>query len=619
MLSSKKYIIVSLLVILAIVTFINSSTFAEDISLKYDTVVYSGQPSGVFAAVSAARNGMSTLLILKRDNPGGLMTYGGLNYLDLNYDSKGKIINRGMFFEWYERMGNKQSFSFNKITESFNEMLVESNVDLIREANLLNLKIENNYIKQITITDKSNRYEISADYFIDADQDGNLAFLAGAEFFNFGSDINLKNRFMAQTLVFNIDNIDLQKFKKDIKSNRYGPSYLNQNLAYGFKEIGKVYQPYNKMVKLRGLNIILHENNNGNYHGSINALLIFEHNPLDKQELKEAYLLGKSESRHIFKFLQTNLSGFENTVLQKPAEELYVRESRHLLAEYIVKTSDLLENKVFSNSIALGSYPLDYQASETAYEGFVQFNPNVYGIPYQSILPKTVENLMVVSRSTGMSSLAAASGRVLPIRMNTGAAAGKAASLAKEHNISLKELDKNKNLIKQIQDYMELDLNKYSNTSPILKNDKYYPYLKELINLGLLIGGYQNNFRLNESITEYEFSQLLIKGMKRRQSPILYEWVPGGLESISSRDKLDKNNAYRLLLAASSHRIDKIDSSKYYNVLIKERLIPNDAEKIIKENRLLNRKEAYYLIGYFLKQEKLSEELKKYRGIENEN
>ncbi|MGM0445409.1 MAG: FAD-dependent oxidoreductase [Bacillota bacterium] len=619
MLNSKKHILVFLIVIVAIMTLINSSAFAENISLKYDTVVYSGQPSGVFAAVSAARNGMSTLLILKRDNPGGLMTYGGLNYLDLNYDSSGKIINRGMFFEWYERMGKKQSFSFQKITKSFNDMLKESDVDIIREGQLLDLEVENNYIKQIIVKNKINQYKISADYFIDADQDGNLAFLAGADFFNFGSDINLRNRFMAQTLVFNIDNINLKEFKKDIRSNRYGPSYFNNNLAYGFKEIGKVYRPNNEKVKLRGLNIILHQNSNGNHHGSINALLIFEHNPLDENELKNAYQLGKSESRHIYRFLKENLSGFENIELEKPAEELYVRESRHLIAEYIVKTSDLLENKVFSNSIALGTYPLDYQASEPAYEGFVQFNPKVYGIPYQSILPKSLENLMVVSRSTGMSSLAAASGRVLPIRMNTGAAAGKAASLAKEHNISLKELNENKTLIKEIQEYMELDLNKYSNTSPILQKDKYYPYLKELINLGLLIGGYQNNFRLDETITEYEFSQLLIKGMKRRQSPILYKWVPGGLETISSRDKLDKNNAYRLLLAASSHRIDKLDSSNYYDVLLDENLIPDDIQEIIKENRLLKRKEAYYLIGYFLKQEELSEELKKYRGIENEN
>ena len=546
------------------------------------------------------------------------MTYGGLNYLDLNFDTDGKIINNGMFKEWYHKLGDKQSFSFNEITESFNMMLKKENIDIISNSNLFDIKVENKYIKQITIKNKGEKYNISADYFIDADQDGELAYLAGAKFFNFGSDINLDNRFMAQTLVFNIDNINLNNLKNDINNNRYGPSNLKGNLAYGFKDIGKLYKPHNDKVKLRGLNIILHKNDNGNYHGSVNALLIFNHNPLDDNELKKAYQLGKSESRHIYRFLKENLSGFENSTLQKPAEELYIRESRHLIAEYILKTSDLLENIVFDNTIALGTYPLDYQASEIDYEGFVQFNPKVYGIPYLSILPKSIENLLVVSRSTGMSSLAAASGRVLPIRMNTGSAAGKAASLAKKHNISLKEINNNKKLLKEIQDYMEINISKYKNISPIIKKYKYYPYLKELINLGLLIGGYNNNFKLNESITEYEFSQLLIKGMKRRKSPILYEWVPGGLESISSTEKLDRHNAYRLLLAASSHRIDKIETSNYYNVLKNEELIPIDFEKEVKDNRLLTRKEAYYLIGFFLKKEELNDKLKMYRGIYNE-
>jgi hypothetical protein len=498
-------------------------------------------------------------------------------------------------------------------------MLNESNVDIIKNANLKSIKVENKHIKQITIRTKDYKYNINADYFIDADQDGNFAYQAGAKFFDFGSDINLDNRFMAQTLVFNVDDINLNKLKNDIINNRYGPSNLKGNLAYGFKDIGKIYKPHNDKVKLRGLNIILHENNNGSYHGSINALLIFNHNPLDDNELKIAYQLGKNESRHIYRFLKENLSGFENTLLKKPADELYIRESRHLIAEYILKTSDLLENKVFNNTITLGTYPLDYQASEINYEGFVQFNPKVYGIPYLSILPKTIDNLMVVSRSTGMSSLAAASGRVLPIRMNTGAAAGKAASLAKKHNLSLKEINNKNNLIKEIQNYMEIDMKKYKNISPIMTKDKYYPYLKELVNLGLLIGGYNNDFKLNETITEYEFSQLLIKGMKRRESPILYEWVPGGLESISSTSKLDKINAYRLLLAASSHRIDNIVKTNYFNVLKNEGLIPEDIEKDIKENRLLKRKEAYYLIGYFLKQEELSNQLKIYRGISYEN
>ncbi|MCF8001734.1 MAG: FAD-dependent oxidoreductase [Halanaerobiales bacterium] len=612
----KKIIVLSLLLILLL----NGTAFSEkNIQSDYQAVVYSGQPSGVFAAVSAARNGLSTILILKRDNPGGLMTYGGLNYLDLNFDKKGNIINEGMFQEWYERIGEKQSFTYQKATNVFNNMLDEENVKVIKESKIVEVEVKDNLIKRIKIKNKEGEiFNISGNYFIDADQDAELSYLAGAEFFNFGSDINLNNRYMASTLVLNIDNIDLDKLKEDIQQNTFGPSFLKNGHAYGFKEIGNLYQSQNKNIKLRGLNIIFNKNNKDKYHGSINALLIFNYDPLSDSQKGKAYQIARKESRNVLKFLRENLKGFENASLNRPAEELYIRESRHLIAEEMLKTEDLLENKIRDNTVVLASYPLDYQASDPDYQGFVLFNPGVYGIPYGSFLPTNIDNLMVVSRSTGMSSLAAASGRVLPIRMNSGAVAGKAASLAYNKNISLKELNKDNNLIKEIQEYMELNLKKYRKYNPIIKKDSYYPYIKELVNLGLIIGGYNNDFKLDSKITEYEFSQLLIKGMKRRNSKLLYKWVPGGLESISTLNKLDKINAYRLLLAASSHRVSEINKDNYLDILTVENLVPSDFNNDINTNQGLTRKEAYYLVGYFLKQTKLPEKLLKYRGIENE-
>ena len=618
MLNSKRLFLISILLIILVLS--NNTAFSNNgLTLQYDVAVYSGQPAGVMAAVSAARNGLSTLLILKRDNPGGLMTYGGLNYLDLNYDNQGKVLNRGLFHEWYERIGKHQSFTYQKATEVFNEMLEEAGVKILKADQIHRVCLEDNKIVRMLIKDQdTNYFAVQADYYIDAEQDAELAFRAGAEFFNYGSDINLKDRHMAMTLILNMDNINIEELKKDVESNKFGPSYLKNNHAYGFKKIGKLYKAHHDNMKLRGLNIIFNENGNGYHSASINALLIFNYNPLDNNKRQKAYNLAKDEANYVLEFLKNNLRGFKNATLKKPADELYIRETRHLIADYILKTEDLLENRVFDNSISLGSYPLDYQASEIDYEGFVLFNPEVYGIPFDSLLPKDIDNLMVVSRSSGMSSLAAASGRVLPTRMNSGAAAGKAAALASKHNIDLKTLNKDNNLIKEIQAYMELDVSMYKNNQPLIKKNKYYPYIKELFNLGLIIGGYQNNFQFDNNLTEYEFGQLLIKGMNRRGSPVFYEWVPGSLESLSTLDILNKTSAYKLLLAASSHQVLKIEEEQYLDYLREDGLIPIDFEESVPNNRYLTRKEAYYLIGFFLKQQELEEKLKEYRGIENE-
>ncbi|HMA58933.1 MAG TPA: FAD-dependent oxidoreductase [Halanaerobiales bacterium] len=613
MLSSKYRFLISLVIILLLTTPILSAQ--SNLTLDYDVVVYSGQPGGVTAAVSAARSGLSTLLILKRDNPGGLMTYGGLNYLDLNFDKAGKILNKGLFAEWYERIGKNQSFTYDKATQVFNEMLNEAGVVVIKNSNLERVCLKDNNIEKMLIKDeKENYFQITADYFIDAQQDAQLAFKAGANLFNFGSDINLNDRFMAMTLVLNIDDININNLKKDIVSNRYGPSYLKNGHAYGFKELGKIYEPHNENLKLRGLNIIFNENHNGYHQGSINALLIFNHNPLDQKEREAAYQLAAEEAKYILEFLKEKLNGFKKAKLNEPAEELYIRESRHLVAENILQVEDLLENKISDNTITLASYPLDYQASEMDYQGFVLFNPVVYGIPFDSLLPDNIRNLMVVSRSTGLSSRAASSARVIPARMNSGAAAGKAAALADENEISLKELNKNKKLIAEIQQYMEINISEYKDIKPLFKKDNTYPYIKELFNLGLIIGGYQNEFGFDSTMSEYEFGQLLIKGMIRRNSPIFYEWVPGSLETLTTLKKLDKLNAYKLILAASSHQVLEIAEEKYLDYLREDNLIPTDFEESVKSNRVLNRKEAYYLIGYFLKQSPLPNKLKILRG-----
>lgn len=617
MLNSKKYLIFLLLTFLLLLT---SSTAAEsNITLDYEVVVYGGQPEGVFAAVSSARNGLSTILILKRDNPGGLMTYGGLNYLDLNLDKNGEIINRGLFKEWYQKIGKNRSFSPKKAVDLFSKMLAETGVKVIKSAQLTKVDKNKDLIKKITVKDKNNsHYMISGQYFIDGTQDADFAYQAGANFFNFGADINLKKRYMALTLVLNIDNINLTEFKKDIKSNRFGPSYFKNDHAYGFKNIGDLYKPDNNNLRLRGLNVIFNNGSDENKKASINALLIFNHNPLNEKEKHRAYNLAKEESKHVLKFFKKNLKGFENAVLLEPAEELYIRESRHLIAERILKTEDLLENRVFKNTITLASYPLDYQASDPDYKGFVLFNPQLYGIPFDSFLPDNLDNLMVISKSSGMSSLAAASGRVLPTRMNCGASAGKAAQLAYENNLNLKELNENEKLIEEIQDFMEIDISKYMDSRPIIAKDNIYPYLKELINLGLIKGGYKNNFKLGGKINQYEFTQMLLKGMKYRGSPLLYEWVPGSLETLSTLETLDKVNAYKFLLAASSHRVLEIDPNDYVKYLIEDNLIPKGFNESINKNRNLTREEAYYLIGYFLKQKPLPKNLKRLRGVNNE-
>src|SRR5690606_4508426 len=104
--------------------------------------------------------------------------------------------------------------------------------------------------------------------------------------------------------------------------------------------------------------------------------------------------------------------------------ELYVRETRHIKAFYQLPISDVWENKDHWDSIAFGSYPVDMQATTPKGKDEIVVNPKQYAIPFRSLVPIGKENLLVASRSSGYSSLAAGSARIIPTGMSTGEAAG---------------------------------------------------------------------------------------------------------------------------------------------------------------------------------------------------
>ena len=107
-----------------------------DIDDTYDVIVYASEPEGVSAAVSAARNGMKTLLLSEDGALGGLMTLGELNFIDMCEGRDGTSLVEGIFHEFYDMVGG----SAFDITEAKNAFLAlcenEDNLTLRTESHL---------------------------------------------------------------------------------------------------------------------------------------------------------------------------------------------------------------------------------------------------------------------------------------------------------------------------------------------------------------------------------------------------------------------------------------------------------------------------------------------------
>jgi hypothetical protein len=134
--------------------------------------------------------------------------------------------------------------------------------------------------------------------------------------------------------------------------------------------------------------------------------------------------------------------------------QLYIRESRRMVGEYVMRQSDLQTQRTKEDSIGMGSYNSDsHNVQRVAMpdgsvqnEGDVEVPVTPYEIAYRSIMPKRSESEnLLVPVCLSATHVAYSSVRMEPQYMIIGQAAGVAASLAitshtSIHDISIPDL-----------------------------------------------------------------------------------------------------------------------------------------------------------------------------------
>ena len=123
--------------------------------------------------------------------------------------------------------------------------------------------------------------------------------------------------------------------------------------------------------------------------------------------------------------LRSQTPGFEQAYLTDIALTLGITESRRLVGRYVLTREDL--DQPFDDVVAVTGHWTKYGC--------------VYQIPYRSLLPQRIDNLLAAGRCISVDHRAHHATKEIPACFATGEAAGVAAALALRANLTPREVD----------------------------------------------------------------------------------------------------------------------------------------------------------------------------------
>jgi hypothetical protein len=123
--------------------------------------------------------------------------------------------------------------------------------------------------------------------------------------------------------------------------------------------------------------------------------------------------------------LRASVPGFEQATVSLMADQLGITESRRLQGEYVMTREDL--DRPFDDVIARTGHWTKYDC--------------VYNIPYRSLLPRGLDNLLVTGRCISVDHRVHHATKEIPPCMATGEAAGLAAALAVQSGGGVRQID----------------------------------------------------------------------------------------------------------------------------------------------------------------------------------
>ncbi|TDF90533.1 FAD-dependent oxidoreductase [Paenibacillus piri] len=447
----------------------------------YEVAVIGGGPAGVAAAIAAARSGARTVLIEPSSFLGGAGTGSLVGPWMTNYFQDTQVI-KGIFQDVvdelvtyegstgtvkcpYDKTGSTQGtggyitpFDAEILKFVLNKLVLEAGVKLLLNTYVDQVNAADGKVESVGIRSKSEKSLIRAMIYVDATGDGDIAAAAGAKY-EFGRSTDG----LAQPVsaLFKMSYVDLDAFIDYTLSHREELVWVTYpelpgNLPGHFAKRMVALSGFNRMVaeaKDKGeLNVgrerltIFSDYRDGDV--LFNATRVNRIDGTNNEHLIRAEVELREQVMSVVAFARKYLPGFKRASLSSAASRVGVRETRRIIGDYVLAQDDVLHGAKFADSIAKGCFPVDIHSPHDQTNVWTELD-DAYDIPYRSLLPARLDNLLVAGRCISATHEALASTRVQSHCMAIGQAAGVAASMAAEQNSLTRQIN-----VRQLQDHL---------------------------------------------------------------------------------------------------------------------------------------------------------------------
>ncbi len=456
-----------------------------------DVVVAGGGPSGLIAAIASARAGAKTILVEQYGFLGGMATAASVGpFSPFHYDDQ--QITMGIPQELVERLmaaggstghlkcvpeygsGSYMAYFDREVYKlvAF-DMCQEAGVRLLLHSFVAGAVIEGNRVRGIEVCNKSGIQHVLGKVVVDATGDGDVAARAGAEV-KWGRDADQLGQPM--TMFFEMSNVDVDalvayidanpddfEWTSKLHSSAPLPKSLNQRyfVAQGLKKFVAEAKLKNELNMGRDTVLLQSTMREGTI--VFNSTRVGKLRGTDADDFTKAEIEGRRQAMSLAAFMKKYVPGFANAYVSSTGVQIGVRESRHIVGDYVLQKEDVVEGKRFPDVAARGFFPVDIHdpSGSKGYHagGSTWIKPKgPYDIPLRCLVPKGIEGLFLTGRNISASHEAHGSLRVQGTAFAIGHASGAAAAVTALAGVSTHDVDHRKVQQVLLAQHANLDL-----------------------------------------------------------------------------------------------------------------------------------------------------------------